>query len=360
MGISYVCDGVPYDFVSQIQDNSRICGVCSASIKIEEMLSHSSMHGENVVYQMPLKRLFFRPGPGHIELNMARKVLSFLWTVIMKNIATELGFRTPNALKVFKNGIDHHRSCQVIESCLSAFAKELLVPYVRMCIQENSIPTANDYETWYTESVDSKKYGFLFHITFWYLLSFKVFKEGVRKNNSDSMMAGRTVFAPLFYCGHHPKYQRLFLRDLVERVKYPENVTAYIKSTESHSVSGDLDKGQGGDFIHEEVNKNIKSYLQGCGIPTKRIWVNIIRKAKTLDVIKDKIVENTDINNKSGKKRPKKFAHEITMIRKMIREAHYLDSYDVEDELITSISGDVLDKSLCDFSYTAKENYKTY
>ena len=30
--VSVVCDGVPYDFVSQIQDNSMICGVYSTAI----------------------------------------------------------------------------------------------------------------------------------------------------------------------------------------------------------------------------------------------------------------------------------------------------------------------------------------
>ena len=52
----------------------------------------------------------------------------------MKHIAICLGFRNPNALKIFKNGVDHHRKHQVPDSMLTALMKELLVPYTRSCL----------------------------------------------------------------------------------------------------------------------------------------------------------------------------------------------------------------------------------
>lgn len=51
------------------------------------------------------------------------------------------------------------------------------------------------------------------------------FKKGVRKNNSDVMMAIRTVFTPLFFCGHHPKYLRLLVCDML--VNYPDEVAVF-------------------------------------------------------------------------------------------------------------------------------------
>ena len=125
-------------------------------------------------------------------------------------------------------------------------------------------------------------------IVFSFLLSFQLFNEGVRKNNTDNMMAGRTTFAPLFYCGHHPKYQRL----LMERVNYSAEVSDYLWKTESHSSFGISFGGQGGDFIHEEVNKTIKSFLPPSCMPTKQTWVNIIRKAKTIEMLKNSLLAN--------------------------------------------------------------------
>ena len=152
-----------------------------------------------------------------------------------------------------------------------------------------------------------------------------MYNEGLRKNNSDIMMAGRTVFTPLFYIGHHPKYQHILLRDLIERVNYPPPVKEYMDITESHTASGLPTGGQGDDFIHEELNKTIKSYLQGSGIPTKQMWVNIICKAKIIGSLKDAFIKTTDVDTVNGKKRPKKFEHEINMIRKEIRICGYLD-----------------------------------
>ena len=294
-------------------------------------------------------------------MNMARKLLSFAWEPIIKHVAYCLGFRTPNALRVFKNGVDHHRTLQVMESMFEALLKELLVPYVRDCMLSDPTkePTAEEYFKWYNESVTNEKYAYIFNLTFYYLLSFQMFHEGVRKNNSNVMMAGRTVFAPLFFVGHHPKYQHLLLRDMVERVNYPAPVKEYMVMTESHTASGNRNGGQGGDFIHEELNRSIKSYLQGCGIPTKDNWLNIIRKAEKLSLLKDRFLKETNVDASSGKKKPKKFEHEVTMIRKQLRVSRYLEKYD-EVESLETINGECLDEDLCDFIFLAEKNYKEY
>ena len=109
----------------------------------------------------------------------------------------------------------------------------------------------------------------MYHITFSYLLSFHLCNKGIRKNNSNNIMAARTTFAPLFFCGHHPKYQLIYLRDICERLNYPKDIVSYLNTIECFSLSGKNNGCQGGDFIHEEVNKVIKSFLPLSSILSK-------------------------------------------------------------------------------------------
>ena len=49
---------------------------------------------------------------------------------------------------VVKNGIDHHRTQQMLSSCLYALSKELLVPFI--CdFQKNGVkPSSENYSEW--------------------------------------------------------------------------------------------------------------------------------------------------------------------------------------------------------------------
>lgn len=57
-------------------------------------------------FQRAFGDFIFRPGPGHIELNMAKCLLNFSWPVLLP-IVTALGFRTKKAQDVVKRGCDH-------------------------------------------------------------------------------------------------------------------------------------------------------------------------------------------------------------------------------------------------------------
>ena len=82
-------------------------------------------------------------------------------------------------------------------------------------------------------------------------------------------------------------------------------------------------------------------------------------KSKTIEMLRNSLLANCGIKLEHSKKRPKKFEHEITMVRGRYRERLYLENYDV-DEALTSITDEPLDMPLCDFSFIAKENYKAY
>lgn len=357
--VSIVCDGVPYVYASQIQDDTKLCETCHKIVLLDDLEDHSCTSGNQIRFSSNFEKLLLRPGPGHIELNMGRNLLKFLWHPFLEELSGRFGFRTPKAKLVFQKGSDHHRTQELLSTCLIALAKELLVPYVRYCVDIQSPATVNGYIEWYEKKVHSRRYAFLYNITFSYLLSFKYYNESVRKNNAIGMMAARTTFVPLFFGRNHPKYQRIMLRDMIQRVKYTNEVSAYMNSTESFSVSGENNRGQGGDFIHEEMNREIKSFLPPSGIPSEETWFNVIRKAEILKKMKNKLLTNSGIHF-SSEKRSKQHQHEITMVRRLFRNANYFTDYNDKGDELYGLSGNELDSMLCNFNLDAIKNYKLY
>ena len=345
---------------AQTQDELKLCSVCFELVETVNLKPHSEENHKGVCsFENILTEILLRPGPGHIEMNMSRLLLNFLWVPFLEELSTSFGFRTQKAKNVFRQGIDHHRSKQLLETLLESLSRELMVPYVRDCLATNVTPSCDGLAEWYDQKVESKNYAFIYHVTFSYLLSFKLYNEAVRKNNSNHMMAARSTFAPLFYCGHHPKYQMLLLRDMCQRVNYTDEVAEYMTKTESHSVSGKNNAGQGADFIHEEVNKEIKSYLPPLGLPSQKTWTNIVRNASKLKQLKNNLLTDSNISFKS-EKRSKEYDHEVTMVRRKFRQKGYLTNYFDGSSGLYSLSGESLDHSLCDFNFTATDNYKAY
>ena len=111
----------PYTHGSDIQDEWIECSVCHELLQKDEQANHTRIHKkQNVEYTRAFSEVLLRPGTGHIELNMGKKLLSFLWVPLMSDLATYFGFRTPNAKVVFKSGVDHHRTREVLECMLFA------------------------------------------------------------------------------------------------------------------------------------------------------------------------------------------------------------------------------------------------
>ena len=86
--VSVMCDGVPYTFAALMQDTMKKCSVCDDIVDICSIEEHKAIHSKQRISFLRLfPNLIVRPGPGHIEMNMARKLLSFLWIPFMKNVA---------------------------------------------------------------------------------------------------------------------------------------------------------------------------------------------------------------------------------------------------------------------------------
>ena len=125
-------------------------------------------------------------------------------------------------------------------------------------------------------------------------------------------------------------------------MSYDDTAERFAKMTESFSVSGESYKGQGGDFIHEVVNKTIESFShQLVCLQKKDTWRNIIRKCKTLEEMKRSVLASSGYNSEQQKKRPQKFEKEITLVWKQLQIA--LLPSDKDDNL-RSLDGEELDE----------------
>ena len=117
------CDGVPYVYAANIQDHMVKCNECGDVYDDKENHSHCSGIAKPLFNDFILL-----PGPGHIEINMGSAALKLMWEPVLQHIASLLGFRLSNAKRVFKAGIDHHRTRQTLFALAEALSKELITP----------------------------------------------------------------------------------------------------------------------------------------------------------------------------------------------------------------------------------------
>ena len=103
------------------------------------------------------------------------------------------------------------------------------------------------------------------------------------------------------------------MRDLWQRAQMPEELLSYINTNESFSFSGRKNAGQGGDFVHEELNKRIKSNLPPV-MPSFDDWTRICRKLEDLEEIRDTLLTPAE-----SKASFKNHDEEVTMLRREIR-----------------------------------------
>ena len=168
------------------------------------------------------------------------------------------------------NANNHHKSWQILSILFYGTTDELLVPYIRQCLQQNIKPSVSGYHQWLTK-VKNPNYIFLNKAIFHYLFLF-LFRAEVMRNNSVIMLAARTHFVSLFYGLNKISYQEIEFRDLKMRVLAPNDVTNFISTNDAFSVSGHPSKGAGGDFVLENKNKRMKLLIP-TGLPTDTSWL---------------------------------------------------------------------------------------
>ena len=154
-------DGVPYVYASELQDNLFVCNICVEEINKGDMRCEMwntflDEHTQKCFgsFELLFGNIMFVPGPGYIELNLARLLLRFLWQPFLSHFVKCLGFRTHKARQVVLNGVDHHLSKQLLSSCFEALSKELLVPYIRYCLEKGEEASNDGYQDWVDNFID--------------------------------------------------------------------------------------------------------------------------------------------------------------------------------------------------------------
>ena len=73
------------------------------------------------------------------------------------------------------------------------------------------------------------------------------------------------------------------------RALMPDVVLSHVNANASFTVSGYPNRHQGADFVHEEVNRDVKSFLPP-GMPTPEIWLRVCRNTTVLKDMKQRAI----------------------------------------------------------------------
>ena len=93
----------------------------------------------------------------------------------------------------------------------------------------------------------------------------------------------------------------------------------YLCARESFSVSGMDNVGQEGDFLHEELNKRMKSLLLPV-MSTEEVWRKTCPNLEDLEELHDGIVTIPATHKKIPN-----LANEVTMLRREIRKILFIN-----------------------------------
>lgn len=68
-------DGVPHVYASYLQVDLFVCDICSEEARKDDKADHSKGHSSAATYAPVFGDIILRPGPGYIEMNMAKNCL---------------------------------------------------------------------------------------------------------------------------------------------------------------------------------------------------------------------------------------------------------------------------------------------
>jgi hypothetical protein len=247
------CDGLPYNLATRLSEQNE-----------------------------ELRNLLIVPGAGHIEINAVKAIFKLLSDVSFKELAKLLGYRTHRALVCCFKCTDHHKAWQLLKIYFFGTMDEILRQFLCDSYKNKKQQSINEFYNYISESGPSIR--FMCDSLFNYVFPIFLYRCAIRRNNSRYILAGRSMFMRLFFVTNMTNYQELIFKDLKARVLAPAEVKTFLEKTESFSVSGNISKGEGGDFVLESVNGKTKRWLPP-GIPTEKHWLKVCRNVDTLDKV---------------------------------------------------------------------------
>ena len=210
------------------------------------------------------------------EMNATKAFVKLNWPIFLSEIAKELGYNTVKSLGYIERCSDHHKSWRFLEIVYISMTDELLVPYVRHCLQNQMQPSVSGYWAWNNE-VDNPNYTYMQQMVFTFLHSIMLFRAGVRNSDSIAINTGKAKLAPLFFARNHPKYRWIITLDRYMEVLMKKELKVIADESKSVSRTGNAGHYQGGDACLEEINKQGKEWVPGNGVPREMDWLKIFR-----------------------------------------------------------------------------------
>ena len=357
------CDGVPYNLIQRVVWCTFRCKMCN--ILLSSKVQCSQHEHDEVELEFADWLLVF-PGAGHIEMNMLKSIVELLWPICWREIVLLFNFRSEAALRSAQKVSDHHKGWTIARIFRNALVDELLVPYVRSELEQQSVNIdtvqLSCKKFWkFLDSAKNPNYTFMADVAFEFIDVIFMYRAGVRTGNGDMMKAARAIFAKMWVGRRHPQYRELEVQSLVQQVQMPKELQDFEARSMSLNMSGVPCTAEGPDFRLEEINKKAQNFLPL--VPKASDWEKVCSNFDTLtDIKKGLLCDKGSKDGTSGIWNPRdpgnQEAEELA-VRAMFRKVKYLGSPQEEGEHV-SISGEKLNPALVRFIHIADEKFADY
>lgn len=345
------CDGLPHGLVRRVVEEYFVCLECEEgflgikNVEDHEVKAHPNTRSR---YVQEFDWVFLICGDGHYEMNLMKSFMELNWNVCMKSLVEVMGFRSEKAQKSALACSDNHKTWQLIMIFHLGTILELVKPYVEKCLHEKHDPSPQDYISYVKTKSDNANYLYLFEMVCRYTQAIINIRMAVRRNNYILLQAGKFMSKELFHGRNHPKYQDIEVFDHFVHQLMPVELKTHFASHCSLSKSGNKSKGQGFDFILEEENKSVKTWLKR-GVPTEKVWLSTCRNNQSLKQIKKSVTSIVGSVYEDLHGKEPDLEAPINEWRLRLRQTGYI-SDQKHGPVLTSISADILDQELLYFT----------
>ncbi|CAC5391852.1 unnamed protein product [Mytilus coruscus] len=343
------CDGLPFMICKKLKEEAVICIEPDCKKKFltrKEFTLHADQEhpdAKNCQFMYEFDWFYLRIGAGHYEMNLLKAFFELNWIPFLEVLCEKMGFLSDAAKMYAKACKDTHKSWHLLMVFHTSGLRELVIPYVRNCMVNGKTPEAKEFfhftQTMYSEENSNLKY--LMDTVCRFSQGIINYRMGVRRNNAQLMKSAKYMTKELFSARSHPKYQAIEVFDTLQDILMPIEVSKLNDKYSSFSTTGNKSLGEDADFVLEEKNRQLKSWIPK-GIPRDLIWQSVCRNNEVLEKVKGNCLNLFRVQNSQGKTKPVNLEEAIMEFRTAIRKDRYLQKYGVH----TSLSGLILDGDL--------------
>lgn len=202
----------------------------------------------------------------------------------------------------------------------------MVYPYVQKCKGDGQDPTSKGFlEVYKKELYTDSTFRHLFNLVSRFSQAIINFRMGVRRNNSELIRSAKFMSKELFFARNHPKYQSIIIHDELQYAMMPEVVKMAWDKHSSITKSGHDSLGQDFDYVLEESNREVKSYIAPGQMPTRKLWTTLCRNSEHLSNLSRKLRDLLQMaHDQHGGPRPVDVEDAITSFRARLRRSSFL------------------------------------